>query len=74
MTVGDKTYIRQQTKVDAQEETPLKQKLGVIATQLGQFGLSSAMIIVVVIWVKITCMAFVYDDYAAESMVSIIFR
>jgi magnesium-transporting ATPase (P-type) len=35
VTVGEYTYIRQQTKLDSDDESPLQEKLEVIATQVG---------------------------------------
>jgi len=35
ISVGDNTYIRQQTKLDAEDVSPLQEKLGVIAEEIG---------------------------------------
>lgn len=53
MAVGENTYIRQQTKLDASDESPLQEKLTIIAEQIGNFGLISAGLTVLVIWAKI---------------------
>jgi len=52
--VGENTYLRQQTKLDATEESPLQEKLAIIAEQIGLFGLTSASLIVLIIWVKVS--------------------
>lgn len=53
VTVGEYSYIRQQTKLDADDESPLQEKLEVIATQVGYFGIISAIATVVAIIGKI---------------------
>lgn len=52
-TVGEYSYIRQQTKLDADDESPLQEKLEVIATQVGYFGIISAIATVAAIIGKI---------------------
>jgi len=49
VSVGAETYIRKQTLLDSQEESPLQEKLTIIADQIGTFGFVSAGFTVLVI-------------------------
>lgn len=53
ISVGENTYIRQQTKLDADDESPLQEKLTIIAEQIGTFGTIAAGSTVLVIWGKV---------------------
>jgi len=53
ISVGDNTYIRQQTKLDSNDESPLMEKLEVIADQIGKFGMVTATITVIAVWLKL---------------------
>jgi len=53
VSVGENTYIRRQAKLDNNVESPLQEKLSIIAEQIGYFGLSAAVLIILIIWVKL---------------------
>lgn len=58
VSVGDNTYIRQQTKLIAEDASPLQEKLSVIAEEIGKFGLSAALLIIGIIWIKVSVQVF----------------
>jgi len=39
--------------LEANDESPLMEKLEVIASQIGKFGMFTAILIIVVIWIKL---------------------
>jgi len=53
LTVGANTYIRTQTKLETNEESPLMEKLEIIANQIGRFGMFTAILIIIIIWIKL---------------------
>lgn len=53
LTVGHNTYLRQQTKLEENEDSPLQEKLAEIAEQIGNFGMIAAGLTVIAIWGKI---------------------
>lgn len=67
VTVGENTYIRKQTKLDADDESPLQEKLADIADQIGNFGTAAAALTVLVIWAKVTGYLIWSDKYDDES-------
>jgi len=53
MSVGENTYIRKQTLLDAVQESPLQEKLAVIADQIAYIGFAAAFLTIAVIWTKV---------------------
>jgi len=53
ISVGANTYIRTQTKLETNEESPLMEKLEIIANQIGRFGMFTAILIIIIIWIKL---------------------
>jgi Ca2+ transporting ATPase len=75
LTVGDNTYIRQQTKLDASDESPLQEKLSIIAEQIGVFGMVSAFLTVLVITTKVIIYAILdnqWDDVVGKILKALI--
>jgi len=62
ISVGGNTYIRTQTKLEANEESPLMEKLEVIADQIGKFGMIAALVIILVIWIKLAVQIWATHD------------
>lgn len=53
VSVGEGTYIRQQTKLDCNVQTPLQEKLEVIAYQISIFGGISGLLTILIMWSKL---------------------